>query len=544
MLPGCRWASRSSAAAIPAAWIGGALLGYGLTQLAIWLVIESRLASAGTFVARLAGPPAARRCSSRAAGRRARDLAARVDAADTPALLLVLVLVPVLMGPPYANLGRADAEGNRYYRAYFTADFLWHSALAFELGKFSLPPRNPYLTPRAMNYYWTYFLLPATAAELLPPSPAGFVDLQRYLKANAILSGLLMMGALFLLVRSAVPSAWARGARGGARRAGRQRRGALRDRRSRPPRRAAGGAARHEHRCHDRVVLQRPARRQHPAIALVHAAAHDRRRAGPGRLARRDRRRRRRRRSSAIAGAGLALGLPTTMNPLLGGCFSLVYGVGIAADAIGVRTGSGNASRGTRSRPCRWSLAVAWGCGEQGHGRRRLGAPDRLLRDLAHTARSSRCCSRSGRSWCPRCRACAACRAPRRGRSGSRGAGIVLGLFLLYFVRISEASWVGFRAGQILLVSIPILLARTFDVDGPAHARRCSRRSSSSACRRPSIDTWNAQDIGNRRAGPGFRWTLWTTPDQQQAFAGFARTRPRPRSCRWSRWSAGASTGR
>ena len=83
----------------------------------------------------------------------------------------MLVLVPVLMGPPYANLGRADAEGNRYYRAYFTADFLWHSALAFELGKFSLPPRNPYLTPRAMNYYWTYFLLPGDTAELVPPLP-------------------------------------------------------------------------------------------------------------------------------------------------------------------------------------------------------------------------------------------------------------------------------------------------------------------------------------------------------------------------------------
>ena len=80
------------------------------------------------------------------------------------------------MGPPYANLGRADAEGNRYYRAYFTADFLWHSALAFELGKFSLPPRNPYLAPRAMNYYWTYFLLPALPPRLVPPAACRFVD--------------------------------------------------------------------------------------------------------------------------------------------------------------------------------------------------------------------------------------------------------------------------------------------------------------------------------------------------------------------------------
>jgi uncharacterized membrane protein len=33
------------------------------------------------------------------------------------------------------------------------------------------------------------------------------------------------------------------------------------------------------------------------------------------------------------------------------------------------------------------------------------------------------------------------------------------------------------------------------------------------------IDTWNAQDIGNRRPGPGFRWTLWTTAPQREAFS-------------------------
>jgi hypothetical protein len=33
------------------------------------------------------------------------------------------------------------------------------------------------------------------------------------------------------------------------------------------------------------------------------------------------------------------------------------------------------------------------------------------------------------------------------------------------------------------------------------------------------IDTWNASDIGNQREGPGFRWTLTTTADQQRVFA-------------------------
>jgi uncharacterized membrane protein len=34
-----------------------------------------------------------------------------------------------------------------------------------------------------------------------------------------------------------------------------------------------------------------------------------------------------------------------------------------------------------------------------------------------------------------------------------------------------------------------------------------------------AIDTYNAQDIDNRRPGPGFRWTLWTTRPQREAFA-------------------------
>lgn len=184
-----------------AGWIAGALLGYGLTQLVIWAVIVSGDASAMVFViawlllcgltwavARLLGTP---------------PLVPMDEwtRADTRAFLLVLLLVPVLMGSPYRNLGRADESGNKYYRAYFTADFLWHKALAFELGHFSLPPRNPYLAPSTMNYYWTYFLLPSTVAAA-GPAPLG--DVEAVLKTNAFLNGMLMVAALFLLVRTAV----------------------------------------------------------------------------------------------------------------------------------------------------------------------------------------------------------------------------------------------------------------------------------------------------------------------------------------------------
>ena len=155
----------------PAAWIGGALLGYGLTQLAIWAG-DRRGAGVGWGVRpRLAGSAAALTLLIGAPRRHGQRFShARVDGVPTArALLLVLVLVPVLMGPPYANLGRADAEGNRYYRAYFTADFLWHSALAFEARQVLAPASQPVPAPRAMNYYWTYFLLPATVASWRRP---------------------------------------------------------------------------------------------------------------------------------------------------------------------------------------------------------------------------------------------------------------------------------------------------------------------------------------------------------------------------------------
>jgi uncharacterized membrane protein len=97
-------------------------------------------------------------------------------------------------------------------------------------------------------------------------------------------------------------------------------------------------------------------------------------------------------------------------------------------------------------------------------------------------------------------------------------AGVLAGLILLYFVRVSEASWVGFRAGQILLVMIPVLLARTLERLSKSSRRVLAILILVIGLPTTVVDTWNAQDIWNRRPGPGFRWTLWTTPDQQQAF--------------------------
>ena len=80
-------------------------------------------------------------------------------------LILLLLLVPAVFVLPYKNLGARDAEGNRFYRAYFTADFIWHMALTAELTKYAMPPINPYLGDRTIQYYWTYFLVPAVISE-------------------------------------------------------------------------------------------------------------------------------------------------------------------------------------------------------------------------------------------------------------------------------------------------------------------------------------------------------------------------------------------
>ena len=87
------------------------------------------------------------------------------SAPEARTLVLLLLLVPAVFVLPYRNLGARDAEGNRFYRAYFTADFIWHMALTAELTKYAMPPINPYLGDRTIQYYWTYFLVPAVISE-------------------------------------------------------------------------------------------------------------------------------------------------------------------------------------------------------------------------------------------------------------------------------------------------------------------------------------------------------------------------------------------
>lgn len=499
-----------------AGWISGVLIGYGITQLALWAVIAADVASNAAFVLAWVAAVALGWALGRSVTQPLIPMAAWT-AADSRALLLVLLLVPALMTPPYANLGRADEQGNRYYRAYFTADFLWHAALASELGKFSLPPRNPYMSPRPMNYYWTYFLLPATVAAR---GPAPLRDVQACLKANAIFAAFLMVAALFLLVRAAVdrPGPAALAVALAITAASAEGTYAIIDLviRGRPLGQLADtnidaitawhfGGLRIDNI--PRSLWYTPQHTTAVALGLVALTivAH------AGAVAS----------VPVIAGAGLALGLATTMNPLLGGVFSLMYGAAAAADALRTRAGVWPIVRHALAAvPV--ALAVLWGAAS----RVMDGAGSALQFGFTGFSRNSPVVTlllSLGPLLVPAAVGMAIWRT-RPARPLVIGvAGLAIGVFLLYYVRISEASWVGFRAGQVLLVSLPVLLAPVLGALGRGARTAVVVAILVAGLPTTLVDTWNAQDIGNRRPGPGFRWTLWTTADQQQAFEWIQR---------------------
>jgi hypothetical protein len=495
-----------------AGWIGGALLGYGLTQLALWVAIASGVGSGATALVAWVALSAATFSLARVIGPGPAVEMPQWTGADSRALLIVLLLVPAVMGPPYRNLGRADESGTRYYRAYFTADFVWHSALAYELGKFSLPPRNPYMAPRAMNYYWAYFLLPATVAKTAPIEPLR--DVEACLKANAISSGVLMIGALFLLVRTAA---------------------------SRPAPAAVAVAltvlaasAEGAYEIRTLLATGRPLSSlldtnidaitawrfwglrvdniprslwytpQHTTsialglIGLLVAALAG----APARVA-------------AIAGAGIALGLATMLNPLLGAVCAALYGACVLADGLRQPRGWMLVPRhAIAAVPV--ALAVAAGAASrvtEGAG----SALDIGFSGFSRNYPLTTLMLSLGPVLVPAVAGLMRCRADRRPVTIAV-SGILLGLFLLYFVRISEASWVGFRAGQILLVTIPILLACLFTRLRTVPAALLAAAILAIGLPTTLVDTWNAQDISNQRQTPDFRWTIVVTPAQQQAF--------------------------
>ena len=425
-----------------AGWVAGAAAGYATTSLVMWAVIGAGLASPFAFAAAWLVECAVLHAASRMI--RAPAVALRPwTPQDTLALSAVVLLVPALMGAPYQEPGAPPTpRAGRYYRAYFTADFVWHMALTSELGRFEMPPRNPYMAHRGLNYYWTYFLVPAAVTS---EGPAWVQNVEAALKVNAECTALLLLASIFLF-------AWTAGGSGPATALGvilvvlaasAEGFAAAWDLWSRGRPLAAlrdinvdaitawwynGLRIDGVHR----TMFYTPQHGLSCSLGLLGLLAS----ASLGVRAP----------TGAIVASGVLLGLATTLNPFLGAVFSVIYGLAVLADGAFTRAP-------LRAIVSHWpaaippALAVTWGVanamgegagqaltvGWAGFARNAplltllLGLGPVLLPALAGFIPDRRLPSQPARVAL---------------------LGLAIALFLFYFVVLSERSWVGFRAGQ------------------------------------------------------------------------------------------------
>ena len=502
----------------PAGWLAGALFGYVITALAVWAPIRLGIASAATFVAAwlvaaIAGWLAAREL---------RDALVALPGwtrRDTVALAGVLALTLAIAIPPTLRAGARDAEGNRYYRAYFTADFAWHTALTAELAKFSSPPRNPYLAARPIHYYWTYFLLPGAAAGAMPH---GLEHVETFLKVNAIGTAVLFVSAIFLCAWSAVPRAapvaaavvlaivassaegtWAlwRFWHAGI---------PLSDLRNLnidalvnwwPPH---GLRIDGLQRCFWWVPQHSMAYALGLLPLIVANAAGSAVSAG------------------TILLCGAALGGAALMNPFVGAVFSAVWGVTVAIDAVR----SGELPR----RLVRHllavvpvALAIGWCVANQ----MVEGAGGALQVGWFGEARNAPLWSLA-LSLGPV--AAAALPGVITGKSPASAVALAaVSLLLMYFVRLDvDRSWVGFRAGQMFLLAVPALIAAGLQTDGRWRKLPAAVAVAMLLVGAPTlaIDVFNAQDIRNFSPSPNGPWTVTVTRDETDGLAWLRTSTP------------------
>jgi hypothetical protein len=123
------------------------------------------------------------------------------DRRDAAAVLLVLLIVPAVVARPYARVGEMRPEG-KAYRAYFIADFEWAMAVAEEVSKGDVPPKNPFLAGDHLHYYWL-----ASLASAIEHRAAPTIAIEPLLLTNALLLDLGFMAFFYAFVRQFVRSA-------------------------------------------------------------------------------------------------------------------------------------------------------------------------------------------------------------------------------------------------------------------------------------------------------------------------------------------------
>ncbi len=333
LLCGLPWGLALFGSRHAAGWLAGALFGYAGAGFLWWLVAMAGHGSWPLWVAAWLACTAA----SWALSRRWRRFSPMVPLAswtraDTLALVLTMALVPLLVARPFSQIGRLDEDGGRRYRAYFTADFVWHMALVEELTKHDDPPTNPYLAPEAPLLLDLFPRAVGPHDDPAPPDGGQRAGAQRAglrpaLRGHA-LPRCLGCRARPSVRRGALPSrsSWCAAAWKGAAAlvygwwkgwSFSYVRGLNVD--------ALPAWAFHGLRIDNlpRALWYTP---QHAAAFSLGAIASLAALGGAG-IGR-----------GAIALSGIALGLAVTLNPFVGAVFAAVYGVVIAADAI--RTGT------------------------------------------------------------------------------------------------------------------------------------------------------------------------------------------------------------
>lgn len=493
-----------------AGWVCGALIGYGLTAVAVRLPLYAGLDGiAPAFL--MWG---ALTILMFALIRRTHPLVALPvwSRRDTAALLLTALVVPLLVWKPFVNVGRVDEDGGRRFRAYFTADFLWHVALTAELTKSDKAPRNPYLARQKLNYYWAYFVPPAAISDVRDPAA-----IETNLLLNALCAGLLFASAVFVAAWAIVPRAGpvaagvvlafvAASAEGwhavvALRRVGRP----LSDLRHLNI--DAVTAWFLEGLTVDglpRSLWYTPQHAMACAVALMalavpaHAAA---------------------RQPLVGVAAGVPLGLAVILSPFLGGAFCLVYG--LAAFWHGARRRD-LAGHLMTAAPAVLAAAagLAWcvmndtfeGAGAAialGLSQRAAEAPEALLLAAGPVLTLAAAGLILGRRHFP---------------LAAPAIAVAAGILAFHFVTLTtDPIWIGWRAGQVMLVSAPALiaaaLAALIDKRGVRIAAAVAGAVFVIGVPTTAIDVFNAQDIRNLEMGAGFRWTVVLPRDAQAALA-------------------------
>ncbi|TAK16982.1 MAG: hypothetical protein EPO35_04275 [Acidobacteria bacterium] len=501
-----------------AGWIAGALFGYTLANLALWAAIAAHRATWAWFVAAVALIGLLVWILLRPIRRPLISLP-EWTRASTTSLLLVLLLTLAVAVPPLANVGWADKEGNRYYRAYFTADFVWHAALTAELKKFELPAQNPFLAGNEIHYYWTYFVVPAAIAGT---GPAALQDIQRCLKLNALITGLLLMSTIFLATWVVVPRAGAAAtavglalvassAEGLAAIVGlwytHQPMATLKNVNIDAVANWALGGYRIDGL--QRSIWYVPQHSMAYALGLVAIV-------GVAAIGSR---------GSRIASLmmGLALAGSVLYSPLVGGLFALAYGASFVFDAVREPSPVRNVL-GQFIVIAPVLAAIGWlvtnHMVEGAGGALAFGFTDQSL----HHPVTALLVSLGPALWIAGAGCWPAPQFPLR-RFFPYLALIVLALIAMYFVRLSmDLYWVGFRAGHLLLLVLPALAAR-FIATGLDQGRRrvvgvVVALTLMAGAPTLAIDEYNAQDIHNFSVSPGdFPFTIVISRDQQAVFA-------------------------